>query len=418
MNILIKSAVVIDKKSTFHSKTVDILIEKGIITNIDFNINNPKNYKEINLPNLHLSRGWFDSSVSFGEPGYENRETIKNGLDVAAKSGFTAIALEPNTYPVIDNKSQIEYIKTKSINSSVDIYPIGALTKNSDSKELAEIFDMKNAGAICFGDYKKSIQNSNLLKLALQYTSDFDSIVLSFPQNKDLSLNGVINEDITSTSLGLKGIPAISEEIQVMRDISILEYSGGKLHIPTISTSKSVDLIREAKRKKLNISCSVAIHNLFYEDNTLLGFNTNFKVLPPLRTKKDTKALIEGVKDGTIDLVTSDHYPLNIELKRVEFDNADFGTIGLESFFGALNKLFSTKMSINILTRGRSLFNVNETKIEIGESANLTLFNPIKEYTFTNKNIISKSKNSIFLNEKLKGTVYGIINNNKISLHK
>ena len=197
MNILIKSAVVIDKKSTFHSKTVDILIEKGIITNIDFNINNPKNYKEINLPNLHLSRGWFDSSVSFGEPGYENRETIKNGLDVAAKSGFTAIALEPNTYPVIDNKSQIEYIKTKSINSSVDIYPIGALTKNSDSKELAEIFDMKNAGAICFGDYKKSIQNSNLLKLALQYTSDFDSIVLSFPQNKDLSLNGVINEDIT-----------------------------------------------------------------------------------------------------------------------------------------------------------------------------------------------------------------------------
>ena len=418
MNILIKSAVVIDKKSTFHSKTVDILIEKGIITNIDFNINNPKNYKEINLPNLHLSRGWFDSSVNFGEPGYENRETIKNGLDVAAKSGFTAIALEPNTYPVIDNKSQIEYIKTKSINSSVDIYPIGALTKNSDSKELAEIFDMKNAGAICFGDYKKSIQNSNLLKLALQYTSDFDAIVLSFPQNKDLSLNGVINEDITSTSLGLKGIPAISEEIQVMRDISILEYSGGKLHIPTISTSKSVDLIREAKRKKLNISCSVAIHNLFYEDNTLLGFNTNFKVLPPLRTKKDIKALIEGVKDGTIDLVTSDHYPLNIELKRVEFDNADFGTIGLESFFGALNKLFSTKMSINILTRGRSLFNVNETKIEIGESANLTLFNPIKEYTFTNKNIISKSKNSIFLNEKLKGTVYGIINNNKISLHK
>ena len=418
MNILIKSAVVIDKKSTFHSKTVDILIEKGIITNIDFNINNPKNYKEINLPNLHLSRGWFDSSVNFGEPGYENRETIKNGLDVAAKSGFTAIALEPNTYPVIDNKSQIEYIKTKSINSSVDIYPIGALTKNSDSKELAEIFDMKNAGAICFGDYKKSIQNSNLLKLALQYTSDFDAIVLSFPQNKDLSLNGVINEDITSTSLGLKGIPAVSEEIQVLRDISVLEYSGGKLHIPTISTSKSVDLIREAKKKKLNISCSVAIHNLFYEDNTLLGFNTNFKVLPPLRTKKDIKALIEGVKDGTIDLVTSDHYPLNIELKRVEFDNADFGTIGLESFFGALNKLFSTKMSINILTRGRSLFNVNETKIEIGESANLTLFNPIKEYIFTNKNIISKSKNSIFLNEKLKGIVYGIINNSKISLHK
>ena len=418
MNILIKSAVILDKKSTFHNKTVDILIEKGIISNIDFNINNPKNFNEISLPNLHVSRGWFDSSVSFGEPGYEERETIKHGLDVAAKSGFTGIALEPNSFPITDNRTQVDYIKSKSINSNVDIFPIGALTKTSNGEELAEMFDMKNAGAICFGDYKKSIQNSNLLKLALQYTSDFNAIVLSFPQNNALSFNGVINEHLTSTSIGLKGIPSISEEIQIMRDISILEYSGGKLHIPTISTSKSVDLIREAKRKKLNISCSVAIHNLFYKDNNLLSFNTNFKVLPPLRTDKDINSLIEGVKDGTIDLVTSDHNPLNIELKQVEFDNAEFGTIGLESFFGALNKLFSTKMSINILTKGRSLFNINETKIEIGESANLTLFNPIKEYTFTNKNIISKSKNSIFLNEKLKGIVYGIINNSKISFNK
>ena len=262
MNILIKSAVILDKKSTFHNKTVDILIEKGIISNIDFNINNPKNFNEINLPNLHVSRGWFDSSVSFGEPGYEERETIKHGLDVAAKSGFTGIALEPNSFPITDNKTQVDYIKSKSINSNVDIFPIGALTKTSNGEELAEMFDMKNAGAICFGDYKKSIQNSNLLKLALQYASDFNAMVLSFPQNNALSFNGVINEHLTSTSIGLKGIPSISEEIQIMRDISILEYSGGKLHIPTISTSKSVDLIREAKRKKLNISCSVAIHNL------------------------------------------------------------------------------------------------------------------------------------------------------------
>ena len=418
MNSLLKSVTILDKTSEFHNEKVDILIENGLIINIDFNINNPKNFKEINLTNLHVSRGWFDSSVCFGEPGFEDRETIENGLKTASRSGFTAVALQPNTNPVINSRSQIEYIKHKCTNSTVEIYPIGALTSSDSNPKLTEMFDMKNGGAICFGNYKKSISNANTLKLALQYTSSFEGVVLSYPEDEVLSNNGMVNENIMSTSLGLKGSPCLSEEVQIMRDLSILEYAGGKLHIPTISTTKSVELIRAAKASKLNVSCSVAVHNLFFSDSSLLNFNTNFKVLPPLRTKEDIKSLIEGVKDGTIDMVTSDHNPLNIELKKTEFDNAEFGTIGLESIFGALNTLFSTKMTIKLLTSGRDIFKIPQNKIQIGEIANLTLFNPNKEYVFNDKHIFSKSKNSIFLDSKLSGKVYGVINKNKLSIFK
>ena len=418
MNSLLKAVTILDKTSEFHNEKVDILIESGLIINIDFNINNPKNFKGINLTNLHVSRGWFDSSVCFGEPGFENRETIENGLKTASRSGFTAVALQPNTSPLINNRSQIEYIKHKCVNSIVEIYPIGALTSSGSNSKLTEMFDMKNGGAICFGNYKKSISNANTLKLALQYTSTFEGIVLSYPEDEVLSNKGMVNENIMSTSLGLKGSPSLSEEVQIMRDLSILKYTGGKLHIPTISTTKSVELIRAAKASKLNVSCSVAVHNLFFSDSNLLNFNTNFKVLPPLRTKDDIKSLIEGVKDGTIDMVTSDHNPLNIELKKTEFDNAEFGTIGLESIFGALNTLFSTKMAIKLLTSGRNIFKIPQNNIQIGEIANLTLFNPNKEYVFADKHILSKSKNSIFLDSKLSGKVYGVINKNKLAIFK
>ena len=418
MNSLLKSVTILDKASEFHNEKVDILIENGLIVNIDFNINNPKNFKEINLTNLHISRGWFDSSVCFGEPGFEDRETIENGLKAASRSGFTAVALQPNTNPVINSRSQIEYIKHKCTNSVVEIYPIGALTSSESNQKLTEMFDMKNGGAICFGNYKKSISNANTLKLALQYTSTFEGIVLSYPEDEVLSNKGMVNENIMSTSLGLKGSPSLSEEVQIMRDLSILKYTGGKLHIPTISTTKSVELIRAAKASKLNVSCSVAVHNLFFSDSNLLNFNTNFKVLPPLRTKDDIKSLIEGVKDGTIDMVTSDHNPLNIELKKTEFNNAEFGTIGLESIFGALNTLFSTKMTIKLLTSGRNIFKIPQNKIEIGEIANLTLFNPNKDYVFSDKHIFSKSKNSIFLDSKLSGKIYGVINKNKLAIFK
>ncbi|MGJ8549998.1 dihydroorotase [Winogradskyella wichelsiae] len=416
MNALIKSATVVDSKSDFHNEKVDILIEKGLISKIAKDLDNPKNYQEIKLHNLHVSQGWFDSSVSFGEPGYEDRETIANGLKTAANSGFTSVALNANSQPVIDNYAHITFVKSKADDNAVKLYPIGALTQMSKGEDLAELYDMTNAGAIAFYDYQQPISNPNLMKIALQYASNFDGLVCSFPQESKISGLGVVNEHINSTKLGLKGNPALAEELQVARDLFLLEYTEGKLHIPTISTAKSVELIRAAKAKKLNVTCSVAIHNLIFTDDVLEDFDTNYKVLPPLRTQPDCDALIEGLKDGTIDMVTTDHNPIDIEHKKIEFDFAKYGTIGLESAFGALQNIFTTKKTISILTQGKSRFGISESSINEGEHADLTLFNPDTNYEFNNTHISSRSKNSMFLGTKLKGETYGIIANNKIVL--
>jgi dihydroorotase len=364
-----------------------------------------------------VSQGWFDSSVSFGEPGYEERETIENGLKTAAYSGFTSVAVNANTNPVIDSNEDISFLRMKSNKHATNLYPIGALTRNSDGKDLAELFDMKNAGAVAFYDYKKPISNPNLMKIALQYASNFDGLVCSFPQENKIAGSGVMNENITSTKLGLKGIPALAEELQVARDLFLLEYTGGKLHIPTISTASSVALIRAANQYKLDVTCSVAIHNLYFTDHILTEFNTNYKVLPPLRTQEDVVVLIEGVKDGTIDMVTTDHNPIDIEEKKIEFDHANYGTIGLESAFGALQTIFSTKKTIDILTKGKVRFGREHIPIKIGNSADITLFNPGVTSVFSKENMISKSKNAIFENQTLKGKVYGIISNNQAVLN-
>ncbi len=388
MNVLIKSATIVDPKSDFHNQTLYILIEKGRITQIAKQIKNQKNYKEIELDNLHISQGWFDSSVSFGEPGYEERETIANGLKTAALSGFTAVTVNSNTNPVIDSYADISFLKGKASGNAVNLYPIGALTKDGKGEDLAELFDMKNAGAIAFYDYQKPISNPNLMKLALQYASNFDGLVCSFPQESKISGVGVMHEHVMSTSLGLKGNPSLAEELQIVRDLFLLEYTGGKLHIPTISTAKSVELIRQAKQNKLNLSCSVAIHNLVLTDAELQTFNTNAKVLPPLRTQTDCDALIEGLKDGTIDMVTSDHNPIDIEHKKIEFDFAKNGSIGLESAFGALNQVLTLKKSIEVLTRGKERFGIESTAIAVDSEADLTLFNPNTSYTFTKEHIL------------------------------
>jgi len=417
MNVLIKSATIIDSKSEFHNTTQDILVEKGLISKISKNIKNTNNYREIKLENLHISQGWFDSSVCFGEPGFEENETIKNGLKTAALSGFTTVAMNANTNPIIDNNTAITFINSKAAAHAVTLLPIGALTNDSKGEHLAELFDMKNAGALAFYDYKKSISNPNLMKIALQYASNFDGLVCSFPQENQISNQGVMNENMMSTSLGLKGNPILAEALQVSRDLFLLEYTNGKLHIPTISTAKSVELIRKAKKKKLNVSCSVAIHNLFFTDDFLNDFNTDFKVSPPLRTQDDINALIEGINDGTIDMVTSDHNPISIEEKKVEFDYAAYGTIGLESAFGALNSIFTVKKTIKLLTKGKNRFSLEKAPIEIGNKLNATLFNPDLVYTFSSNHIVSKSKNAIFNGVSLKGKAYGIIANNKVLLN-
>ncbi|WP_437395567.1 dihydroorotase [Flagellimonas lutimaris] len=414
MNILLKSAkIVCPENKELHLKKRDILIKKGIIEKIGAAVEAPSNTKVLDKKNLHVSLGWFDSSVSFGEPGFEERETIANGLFTAGKSGFTDIVLNPNTNPVPDTSSDVVFLKERGQGKATKIYPIGSLTKNSEGIDLAELFDMKNAGAVAFYDFKKQISNPNLLKIALLYAQNFDGLVCSFPQDGDIKGNGVAHEGEVSTKLGLKGIPALSEELQIARDIFILEYTGGKLHVPTISSAGSVKLIAEAKKKGLDVTCSVAIHNLIFSDETLKDFDTHFKVSPPLRTKSDSRALIKGLKNGTIDFVTSDHIPMDIEHKRVEFDNAKSGSLGLESAFGGLNTIFELEETIGFLTKGRSRYQIETPELKEGAKACLTLFNPDGEYTFDTQDILSTTKNSMFLGSKLKGKVYGIINNDQ-----
>jgi len=416
MNLIIRQAKIVDAESKFHNATADILIEGGSISKIGQSLDNPDNFDEISLENLCVSQGWFDSSVSFGEPGYEERETIKNGLSVAAKSGFTGVALQPNSNPVIDNQAQVNFVKSKAAGNAVDLYPIGALTMKSEGKDLAELFDMKNAGAIAFGDYAKNTDNANVLKLALQYVQDFDGLVIAFSQDASIKGNGVANEGVQSTRLGLKGIANLAEELIVARNLYLLEYTGGKLHIPTISTAKSVELIREAKSKGLNVTCSASVHHLTLTDEKLDGFDTRVKVSPPLRSEYDRQALIEGVKNGVIDMITSDHNPIDIEHKKMEFDLAKDGTIGLETAFGALLNVLPAEVIVDKLTAGKVIFGVRSAAISEGAKANLTLFTTDETSVFNKQQILSKSKNSAFLGETLKGKVYGIYNNGQLIL--
>ncbi len=415
MTTLLKSATILDASSPFHKQQKDILITNGFIEKIANSIPTKKEYEVVNYENLHISCGWFDSSVSFGEPGFEERETIENGLLTAAKSGFTAVAITCNTNPVIDTKSDVEFLINKGASSNVDIFPIAALSKGSTGNEMAELYDMQQSGAIAFGDYNKPISNDNLLKVALQYAQNFDGLILSFPKNIAIAGEGIVNEGINSTSLGLKGAPALAEHLQIARDLFLLEYTGGKLHIPTISTATSVQLIKEAKKKGLNVSCSVSAHHLILTDDALSEFDSNVKVNPPLRTKSDTKALLKGLKDGTIDMITSDHNPIDIENKKLEFSLALDGTIGLESLFGAVNSVLDTETLVEKLTIGpKSVFGLETATIKKGIKANITLFDPEESYIFDEDHIHSTSKNSAFIGKTLKGKVYGIYANNQL----
>ena len=416
MDLLIKDAIIIAPETAHHHKKVSVRIVNGNIAEINENIA-AEGMEILTLPDLHISSGWMDSSVSFGEPGFEERETLANGLDTAAKSGFTHIALQPNTQPVIDNQTLVSFVKNKALDKATTLLPIGAFSKQQQGEDLAEMYDMKNAGAIAFGDYKKSIANANLLKIGLQYTQDFDATVIAYCNDASIKGKGVVHEGEVSTRLGLKGIPTLAEEVVLARNLFLLEYTGGKLHIPTISSAKSVSLIREAKNKGLQVSCSVAVHQLVLTDEVLEEFDTRYKVNPPIRNEFHRQTLIEGVLDGTIDCITSDHQPLDIEHKKMEFDLAKDGTIGLESAFGSLLTVLPLDVVIEKLTAAKKIFlNTPEDLFEINKPACITLFTPHGESIFTKENIYSKSKNSAFLNQKMKGKVYGIINNGILNL--
>lgn len=417
MTLLIKSATIIDKaQPAHHLKKRDILIEKGLIKAIGKDLKEGRGTRVIRLENLHVSPGWFDSSVSFGEPGFEERETIANGLRVAALSGFTGIVLNTNTHPTPDTSGDIVFLKETAREHCTELFPMGTVSMGSGGEDLSEMYDMHMAGAVGFSDFRNPIENPNLLKLALLYAQNFGGLIHSFPLDAKLGANGQIHEGEVSVKLGLKGIPVLAEELRVSRDLALLEYTGGKLHIPNISTAGSVSLISSAKKKGLDVSCSVTLHNLWFTDKVLESFDSYFKVLPPLRAQTDVMALRKALKEKVIDFVTTDHCPLDIEEKRREFDLAGFGTIGLEGAFGILNQLYGLEIVIEILSRGRERFGLPPVSIKEGERAVLSLFNPEEKGILEASALMSISKNTIFQGVPLKGKAYGVIVGENIRL--
>ena len=417
MKILLKNATIIDAQSPYHSLSKDILIDSGKLVAIEDTIVSEE-CTSIERDDLHVSIGWFDSSVSFGEPGYEERETIENGLETAAKSGFTAVVLNPNTAPLLDTHANISHVIKAGSGKTTRLYAKGTLSEGKKGAQMASLYDMHLAGALAFGDYKKGISNPNLMRVALDYVQSFDGLLLSYPMDAALGKNGLMHEGPTSTRLGLNGIPSVAETALLARDLQLLEYTGGKLHIPFISSAKSVDLIQKAKKAGLDVSCGVAISHLHFTDEILEGFDTNYKIFPPIREANDRAALREGLLNGTINMVSTLHEPVNVEYKKIEFNHALDGSIGLEAAFGILNNMFTLEETIDFLTRGRERFNLETPKIIVGAPVNLSLFTPEPEHTMDESALHSTSKNCAFLGESLKGKVYGCIRNEKMTLNE
>ena len=413
MNLLIKSATISDPGSPFFQQVTDVLIENGQIVKIGTGIESDAEI--FDARGKQLSPGFFDLNCNIGELGLETKEDLKTGTQAAAAGGFTGLALMPNTQPPAHSKSEIEYLVNRAKNNLVDIYPLGAISYKREGKDLAEMYDMYQHGAMAFTDGNRPVQDAGLMERALLYTKGFDALVLSYPEDTAIAGKAKVHEGEVSTLLGMKGIPALAEELMVARDLYLAEYTGSKIHFTTISTERSVSLIREAKKKGIPVTCDVAVHHLLLTDQVLLGFDSQYKVKPPLRTKKDVKALLAGLKDGTIDAITSQHTPHEVEFKDVEFEIAEYGMISLQTAFSiALEAGLSSATIIEKMAiKPRKILGVESAVIAEGNTANLIIFDEKAEWTFDKDNNRSKSYNSPFIGHKLKGTILLTVNNNQ-----
>jgi dihydroorotase len=414
MKILIQSPQIIDINSPFHKKEKNVVINNGRIVEIG-----DKNYsadKVIKAEGMKLSIGWFDLGTYVGDPGLEHKEDLDSVSKAAAAGGFTEIAVLPNTSPSVQTKNEISYITNGNDNRLVQIHALASVTKNNKGEELTEMIDLHEAGAIAFTDGFKTIWHTDILLKSLQYLQKFNGVLIDHPEDTWLNLFGQMHEGLNSTMLGLKGMPRIAEETAVSKNLELLAYAGGRLHFARISSGKSADLVRAAKRK-LNASCDIAAYQPLLDDSYLSSFDTNYKVNPPLRERADNDALIKALKDGTIDVLCSGHVPHEEESKKLEFDHADFGMINLQTFAAnlvALSKWVDYDVLIEkVTTAPRTILNLEMPRIEIDAKANLTLFDPDKTWVLDDKTNFSKSKNSPWYGTKLTGKVAAVFNNSK-----
>lgn len=418
MDILVRQVLIIDPSSPFHQQKVDILIQNGMIAEIG-SITKTTD-REIVMEGLHASPGWVDVFANFCDPGFEFKETLESGASAAASGGFTDVLIIPNTSPVIYNKGGIEYIIQRSKSLPVSIHPIGAISRNAEGKELAEMYDMHASGAIAFSDGLNPVQSSGMLLKALQYVKSIGKTIIQLPDDKNLSGSGLMNEGIISTQLGLAGQPALAEELIISRDLELVQYTDSKIHFTGISTERSVELIKNAKQKGISVTCSVTPYHLFFSDEDLATYDTHLKVNPPLRTRQDQKALINGLLEGVIDCMASHHLPENKDAKVVEFEYAKNGMIGLETSFAAIStaipQLPLEKIVQLFSTNASKIFGLSHPVLDKGKVASITLFSP--QEVWTPDRFYSKSSNSPFTGKQLKGKPLGIINKDQLFLNQ
>lgn len=417
MDLLIKNAAIINPGGAHHGDTRDVLIREGIIAAIETSISAAE-LPILEGEQLQVSIGWMDLGTQVGDPGYEHRESLETAAAAAASGGFTAIASQPNTAPAIHSKSEVLYLKNNTRGQLVGFYPIAAISRDCAGKALTEMIDLHQAGAVAFSDGKKAIQSSGLMLRALQYVKAFGGLVINQPLDADIAGEGLMHEGFTSTSLGLRGIPAIAEEVMVQRDLHLLEYTGSRLHLAGLSTAGAVEMVRQAKARGLRVTASVAVLNLAFDDSALEGFDVNFKVLPPLRSRADREALQAGLLDGTIDAICSNHLPLEEELKKVEFPYASFGATGLETMYALCHTRLGEWLSDDLFVEKaaigpRRALGLPLPQLEVGQAADLTVFSPAQPWVYQPEQGYSRSHNSPLSGQAFQGRPLAAISRNQ-----
>ncbi len=418
MTILIKNGRVVDP-ATKTDKKADVLVEKGLVKRIGQGLNE-KAAQVIDAKGLVVCPGFIDVHVHLREPGFEEKETIETGCRAAIAGGVTSLLCMPNTNPVIDDASLIDYIKEKQAHIGLaSVYPVAALTKKSQGKELTEMFHLAKAGAIAFSDDGNNVDDPMVMRRALEYSTLASRPVLVHAEDSLLAANGQINEGLVSTKLGLRGLLPLAEEIIIFRDIEFAKITGAKVHFQHVSTAGSIELIRQAKKENLPITCEVTPHHLLLEDTALAGYDTNFKVKPPLRGAQDREALIQGLKDGTVDCIATDHAPHAKHQKEVEFDYAAFGLVGLETLFSLIFTHFEKDLGLvalleKITSKPAQIFNLDAGVLQENKIADVTIFDPKAKVEVDTSNFLSKSKNSPFNGWQLNGKIEYVIKGGKI----
>jgi len=420
MTILIQQACVSDTQSPHHGKVKDILVENGRFREIADRITLTAD-KTIPAQGAFVSPGWVDLFSNFADPGFEYKETLETGAAAAAAGGYTDVFAIPDTKPVIDNKAQVEYIVQKSRTLPINIHPIGAITRNLEGKDLAEMYDMHNSGAVAFGDGLKPVQSAGTLLKALQYVKAFNGVIIQIPDDKSIGANGLINEGIVSTRLGLPGKPMMAEELIIARDIKLARYASSRIHFTGVTSPKSLEYIKRAKDSGLEVTCSVTPHHLFFHDEELATYDSNLKVYPPLRTRPTMLALRQALADGTIDCVATHHLPHEFDSKVLEFEYAQYGMVGLETSYAVLKtimpELAEERITELLCRNPRKIFGLSQPVIDTGGACVLTLFHPSASWTLGEKDLHSRSKNTPFTGKIFSGKPWGIVNGEKVFLN-